>query len=336
VSDMYNYVILGSDKEIFKTSFKDVSTLDNVRYIEKYSLPQNAIFRTLYKIHNSRKVNGYVKLPFKNIWNRIRVNFSFSKKRKVCFILFSDYLRTANETKLIEYLRKEYQGCKIVWFAQDIINTIKGYYSNKPLDINDLKNNLDFAISYDMGDSAKYGFAYHPTVLSKIELQNVSDVPAYDVYFLALPKGRLVALVELCKKFTQVGLKCGFYMLGVPEKERIYVDGLYYLDKPLNYIDNLKIASKSRCLLELMQPGAVGYTFRTSEALLYGKILITDNLAVKDAPFYNPEDIYVVDELDNNIENLVRKIKAGEKTNYQNVDVISPKHFLDFVEKSLN
>lgn len=142
-------------------------------------------------------------------------------------------------------------------------------------------------------------------------------------------------LIDVCQKLTKCGVKCGFYILGVPKECRKSVDGMIYLDKPISYMDNLKIVANSKCLLELMQPGAVGYTFRTSEALLYGKILLTDNIAIKNAPFFNENDVFLLNELDAYIDKFVDKIKKGTCTNYENIEVISPAHLLDFVEHSL-
>jgi hypothetical protein len=86
-----------------------------------------------------------------------------------------------------------------------------------------------------------------------------------------------------------------------------------------------------------MQPGAVGYTFRTSEALLYNKKLITNNQPIENAPFFNADNIIVLNELSNDFfERAAKKILDGKTVQYDNTDLISSKHLLDFVEKRLN
>lgn len=332
----YNYVFLSGGGEIFKISFLDAANLSNVFYLSKAYRPQNFIGKILYRIHFSKQVNKIFKLPFKNLWNSCRIRFSFAQKRKLCFILFTDWVSIIDDIKLISYLRKHYPDCKIVWFAQDIIDSYKSRYSGKPFDIKKLKKDLDLIVSYDMKDAEKYGLLYHNTVLSKIDLADDSSIPQNDLYFLGKPKSRLNQLVDLAIKFKNYGLKCGIYLLGVAPEDQIKVDGITYLSEPLTYKENLKYMKKSRCVLELMQPGAVGYTFRTSEALLYGKKLITNNSAIVNAPFYDKDNIFVLgSDFDMRIKEITKKIKEETKAEYQNTDILSPIHFLNFLDEQL-
>ena len=241
-----------------------------------------------------------------------------------------------HDTKITSYLKKKYPGCKIVWFAQDLLDKVHKAYSDEFIDVADLKSKVDLAISYDMGDASKYGFEYHPTVLSKISVP-LNRAYESDVFFIGKSKKRLDLLIELSKGLKKNGLRCNFMVLGIPKGERKDSEFINYIDEPLTYRENLNYAVNAKCLLELMQPGAVGYTFRTSEALLYGKKLITNNLSIEKAPFYKPENICLLKRPSKDFFAEAAKILFDKRDIfYENTNLISPEHLLLFVEEKLS
>ena len=52
---------------------------------------------------------------------------------------------------------------------------------------------------------------------------------------------------------------------------------------------------ESKCILDIELPYQSGITHRTIESLARKKKIITTNQSVKDYPFYNPKNIYVID-----------------------------------------
>ncbi len=334
--NQYNFVILGSNNEIFKTSFKDVAEQENVVYLDGDISRKNSLYKFLYRLHFSKAINRFVSIPFKKIWNAGNVVFSFDNTKPICFVLFTNWVQNNTQTGIIPFLRKKYPGCKIVWFAQDILCTIRNTYTRKHIDVDSLKKLFDWVVSYDMGDARKYGLEYHPTVLSKIEIPLNSRYES-DLFFIGKSKNRLDLLIELSKGLKKHGIKCNFMVLGIPPEEQKEPEYINYIDKPLTYYENLNYAANAKCLLELMQPGAVGYTFRTSEALLYNKKLITNNQPIENAPFFNADNIVVLKELsDEFFERTAKKILDEKLVQYKNTEVISPQHLLRFIEEKLN
>ena len=213
--------------------------------------------------------------------------------------------------------------------------TVRNTYTRQFLDVASLKQKMDLVVSYDMGDARKYGLEYHPTVLSKIQIPLNSKYDSY-FFFIGKSKNRLYLLIELSKGLKKYGIKCNFMVLGIPPEEQKEPEYINYIDKPLTYYENLNYAANAKCLLELMQPGAVGYTFRTSEALLYNKKLITNNQPIEDAPFFNADNIVVLKDLsDEFFERTAKMILNEEFIQYDNIDIISPNHLLLFFEKKM-
>lgn len=57
------------------------------------------------------------------------------------------------------------------------------------------------------------------------------------------------------------------------------------MDKFMTYQENIQHTLHTRCLLEIMQQGGLGYTQRVMEAICEGKKLLTNNSTIKEAPF---------------------------------------------------
>lgn len=332
----YNFVILGSKNEIFKISFQDILQQDNVVYLDDDISSKNLMCKFLHWFHFSRTINRLFPLPFKNFWNSKIVSFSFNKIKPLCFILFTSWVKDDPQTKIISFLRSKYPSCKIVWFSQDILSTVHNTYTGKLVDVAVLKKRFDLIVSYDMGDSNRYGLEYHPTVLSKMQILS-SDKHGGDLFFIGKSKNRLDLLIELSKGFREYGVKCNFMVLGIPVDERKDTEYINYIDKPLTYRENLEYVANAKCLLELMQPGAIGYTFRTSEALLYNKKLITNNVFIENAPFFNSDNIVVIKNLSKEFfEQAANKILYEKLVQYNNIEMISPHHLLKFIEEKMD
>ncbi|MEK5777604.1 lipopolysaccharide biosynthesis protein, partial [Acinetobacter nosocomialis] len=61
----------------------------------------------------------------------------------------------------------------------------------------------------------------------------------------------------------------------------------------------VELYAKSNIILDISHPGQSGLTMRTFEAIGAGKKLITTNTNIKEYPFYNANNIFIIsrDEL---------------------------------------
>jgi len=330
----YNFVYLGSDWDLYKIIYSDIQKLPNAIYIPGNFPPSNSLKGILYRIHFNKNINRIIPLPGKKIWNRTYFHNSFSTDNPICFIFSGRWLEF-QECEIEDYLRKKYPNSKIVLFLTDIVSKLKLIrFSNRPVDINVLKHKYDLILSYDKGDCEKYGFTYHHTIFSEIDMdENVK--PQYDVFFLGRSKGRIKDILKMYEVLRDHGLKCNFHITGVPEEQQKYSEEIVY-NKPMSYIDNLKNVTQSKCLLEIMQEGADGFSIRTNEAICLNKFLITNNEAIKHAPFYRSDYIEVFESSNFHIdESFVNRLRINDRIDYHYKDYFSPIKLLEFIDKKL-
>ena len=321
----YKYVICGTpNMDLYKVSYADIAKTDNAVYLSDQIQSKSKLLNWLYTRHFGQRINKIINLPFKGIWNRLYYKNKFDKKdsESVCFVLFPSYLEYI-KYGLIKDIRKDYPGCKIVCFYQDLAITKTGLSPEKANDV------FDFVISFDHKDCETYGFTYYPLVYSCTEVEDDPDIPESDVFFVGKAKNRLDEILSAFRKLKDSGLVCDFHITGVPENEQKYKDEIDYCTK-ISYAENLKRIKKTRCLLEIMQQGGHGYTLRYCEAIAHDRKLLTNNPEIINAPFYNSEYISVFDSAE---EIDVDFVRSGEKdVDYKYKEQLSPIKLIEFLD----
>lgn len=329
----YNYIILGSEWDLYKIAFSDLKDYENIQYISGMFPPKHSLKGFLYRIHFNRKINNIINLPLKGIWNSTYFANHFKDNKTLCFIIFRNWL-IANPD-IIYYLRKKYPGCKIVVTLFDLISkSANGYKKNINPDW--LKSNCDLVTSFDQGDCEKYGFIYHPLVMSEYTDFHTSNIQKSDIYMLGMAKDRLKEIYAIYETLIENGLNVDMILGGVRKEDRIYPDSITYLDgKMLSYSENLAHIYQTKCILEIMQKGGSGYTQRGCEAVVYGKKLLTNNPLINLAPFYNNQYISQFANTKDLDLNFVKSIPNTSHIEYSYKDNISPKELISFIEKRL-
>lgn len=316
----YNFVIAGGTG-FYDAAYSGLKNLPNVRYHSSMlSGVTSKLIRFLIRINFNLKLNRLIRTPFRRIVYKHLYPCSFNNSNPICFIFFESHFAVIN-TSFITYLKEVYPTAKIVLYMQDIIASLP-YYN-----VEDYRNKFDLIVSYDKGDCDKYAFLYHPTPFSRIDFQISEE--EIDVFFCGAAKTRYKTILDTYSRLTNNGLKCKFYITGVPEEFRIQGEGLYY-DHPITYLQNLKYVAQSKCILEVMQVNADGFTPRLWEAIMYDKHLLTNNSYIQDSIYWNPQAIHLLDDCGD-----FSFIK--EKISYSNDIKItkSPINLLHFIEQNL-
>lgn len=322
---MYNYVIFGSDWDLYKISYNEVISMDNVRYISTPFENRSLLLKLLFRFHFSKKLNRLIQLPFKRIWNSGYYKFNFQNSNKIRFIFFSNWCQYEKEG-FIKFLREKYPNSQIICFFQDLIEL------KREIDIYHLKNVFDLILSFDQIEASKYGLVYHQLVFSYYPIQISKLNTVYDVYFLGKDKNRLTEIIEIYIYLTSNNISCCFYLVDVDKDKQIYPSQIHYIKK-MSYVENLKHVINSKCLLEVMQTGGNGYTQRMCEAIAYDKKILTNNFLVKNAPFYNECNISIFSKI---TEIDINFLRDSSSINYNFKDQLSPKNLLTFIEDNLN
>ena len=284
----YNYVVVGGSN-YYEVAYANLLSLPNVAYFKSYldGIKSNVI-KILLRINFNLHLNKYIPTPFRKIVFPLLFQHHFSNDKPICFIFFESQFAIYN-TRYIEYLKRKYPGSKFVLYMQDLVSSLPYY------DINSYKYRFDLIFSYDKGDCKKYSLHYFPTPYSYYNISNLDKKESIDVYFCGAGKTRYKAIFEVYKRCVREKLKCKFFITGVPKSERIQGEGLIY-DCPITYIENLSYVAASKCVLEIMQENADGYSLRLWEAMMYNKHLLTNNHHIINSDFYFKEFIHFVSE----------------------------------------
>lgn len=327
---IYNYIILGSDWDLYKFSYSDLNSFSNVVYLPGPQVLRSKLLDKLRRLHFNVRLNRFINLPFKQFWNSFYFKNFFSDNKPLCFIVFNNWI--AMDTDIVEYLKSSYPQAKVVWMCQDLISTEKYRYSCQPFNVKNLLSSVDLALSFDYGDCEKYSMIYYPLVFSSFH-STIIQSQSSDVYFLGKAKERLndiITIYDLCEK---LGLICDFHIVGVKEQDYIKRNGIHYISS-MSYFDNLQHVIQTKCLLEVMQKNGRGYTQRACEAVGLNKLLLTNNADISKAPFYNKEYISIIGP--HGVDtSFLNGIKYDKIIDYHYKEKMSPINLLRFIENKI-
>lgn len=331
--EKYNLVVLGYNWDVYQYAFREFIDNPRVPYIPTY--PVSGLKAAIHRVCFNPRLNKILPIPFKPNWTPGYL--CEVKSERNCFLIMENWMRCEHATHLLPYLRSRYPDSKIVCFAQDLVERVRDLYTDKAVDVDYVKRYANLFITYDTIDAERYDLACYPTVYSSVEIKAEDDVPETDLYFLGRDKGRLSMLADMCRRFTEKGLKCHFLLLEVPKEQQIQCPGIVYIDKPIPYRKNLQFVSRTKCVVELLQPNARSATFRMWEAIVLNKKLLTNSPDAKSSPFYDSRYVSVFtgeEDIDYTF------VEAGEGAPYEKEnpfkDAIRPDALLKFVERQLN
>ena len=192
---------------------------------------------------------------------------------------------------VIEYIRDHNKRARIII-----------YYIN-PVDFADRKaphhyKGLDCEFyTFDPIDAKKFGIKFKPYFYPEeymVDCDEKVDIKQ-DVFFVGVDKDRLGIIKDLHKKFEQMNLTDKLMIVATPHKKYSRSDEKW-LAKRVPYEKIAENIKQSRAILDIVQSGQSGITLRPMEAMFYNKKLITNNIYIKEYDFYNPRNIFILQE----------------------------------------
>lgn len=227
-----------------------------------------------------------------------------------------------NETiypqKILSWVRKKNNHCVLFYWMWNTVfsEKVRMYNGKNELEklINSQKSFNYKIVSFDKKDCMKYGFIYNGQVAPYIQTDNIVSINKYDVFFGGKDKGRLEILKKIAKDLENLNMTYCFWV--VPDKDKTYdSESKQFLKYSfLEYEELIKREKNSKCILEIVQDGQGGITWRALEALFYKKKLITNFSSIVEYDFYNKKNIFIL-----GIDNI-RELKDFVETPYIDVD----------------
>lgn len=328
---IFNYVVFGNDNEYYKLAYSQLNNRDICSAIyyddPRFSGLFGSIMMLLRRIHMSPKINKHFKLPLKSIWNKHLFTNPFNDEKPICFVFFSAGRFTSHiNYGFIDYLKSKYPKSRYVVFYQDLISE-----NNRDISLEKFKAEMDMVISFDYEDCKRYGLVYHPLVYSDISICDGEEVQMSDVYFCGATKNRMKKILDVYDELSSEGYKCDFILITDDKKEISEIKkrkGIKHCNA-FSYIENLRHVKMTKYLLEIMQKGGTGYTIRFCEAICFNKRIVSNNEYLKNADFYNPDDIKIIDDL-GSVKDAIQPYEVCRLRDY--IEAISPLEFIRFID----
>lgn len=191
------------------------------------------------------------------------------------------------DLRLLENITKKNSKCEKYLYSWNIIKNEKYYQVQRRAAE---KAKFEF-YCYDYGDCAKYGLKFN-TIMYDCTLTIKKEEKISDTLFLGFMKDRKEKMLKLYTALNEVNLIPRFVIVGTEENKDLPFE---FSKSYIGYYDYLKMLSKSKSILDIAQSGQTGYSMRVMEAIFFNKKLITTNKAVRDAFFYDPSKILIID-----------------------------------------
>ncbi|KHT43143.1 hypothetical protein [Vibrio sinaloensis] len=179
-------------------------------------------------------------------------------------------------------------NCKIIILIRNKIN------ANHKVNLILARQATDKIYTFDEGDADKYNIEfieqYLPVTYSNIKNENKNSKDKI-AYFIGLDKGRKDSLEELSINLKKEGVICNFTLV-----RKSLVRRFFGKSDGISYQENIENVFESDFLVEINSKGQDGLTLRALESVFYKKKLITNNRNICNFDFYNPQNIYVLND----------------------------------------
>ena len=298
----------------------------NVTYFDER--PSNSILiKGLIRINKNlvySKITSYYNKILKNVANK-KFDFLFVIKGESIPHFFLDEFKTINP------------NCEMIYYTWDsFINNPNALIN---LDIFDRK------ITFDYSDSLKYNIDFRPLFFLDEYSKLRESIPKdRKLLFIGTAHSdRYIISQNISKwcKFKKISFTNYYF---IPSIFVFFFK--YFFDKTFSNFNIKSLSFKPLCLdqvlnkyiestiiLDINHPNQTGLTMRTFEALGSGRKLITTNKNIFSYPFYNPNNILVIDRDQLNFPEDFFKL------NYSNYDEtvfseMSISGWLEFIFKS--
>jgi hypothetical protein len=237
-----------------------------------YEMARVSVFNPLIATQNYPLVDKYPR-PLRNRLYRRAVDKLVKENPDAIFILQENRF-------ILDLIPRLFRNRKAAVFNRNIVQP--GTKSHHALD---LAQSLDVPIySFDQDDCNKYDYRFCNQIISKLDFFSNDGVREGDICFVGRNKGREPLLRQYQAALSEVGVTLDVILVGATKYDSI------------SYIDYLTLQLNARCILDVGQADQRGLTLRPLEAACYEKKLISNNRFLAQEPFYDPQNILILEE----------------------------------------
>lgn len=251
------------------------------------SFYSKAIIRLKRSLHQV-KIDKHYRNIIEEIKNK-RYDFFLLIKGEVVPIFFLEFLRKVNP-KII-----------FIYYTYDS-------FKNNPNGLSILSF-FDRKFTFDRADAKEYNLSFRPLFYASAYAtvnQQENNTFKYDLAFIGTAHSDRYTISQKLNDWCEnYNLKMfNFYFSPsealfkfkkITDKNFKNFDEQKISFKSLGHNEIVEIYKDAKAILDINHPGQIGLTMRTFETLGAGRKLITTNSDIKSYPFYNENNIYVLD-----------------------------------------
>lgn len=160
--------------------------------------------------------------------------------------------------------------------------------------------------SFEKKDCEKYGFHYNTLFFFKEDanFEGKTEEFWYDVFFIGADKNRVKDILEIKDVLEQKELRVKIHISKSTNKnDMLYGKSIGFKYKPvMQYEELLKNTKHTKAVLDIVPCNQEAVTLRVYEGLFLKRKVITNNINVKQYPFYCKDNIFIYGE--DNIDNI--------------------------------
>lgn len=283
---MRHYTIFGSPNDYWVESYRDINKVSGAVYQAGFLPECSSIVRKIHSAHCTASFSAKRKMPLRKIWFSRYFSEKYISGDEYVFVFFYNWFPIF-QNGYIEYLKKQYPGCKCVLLLCDINAAGK-------LDMDEEKKRFDHVMIFERNFAKKHDIEYYPLVYS--DYRNEVDIAkkTIDLLFVGWAKGRYTLLKRIYDKLTAAGINCQFYL--TKTDEAISTDSGIHVADWIPYSQYIDLLKKAKCLLDIVPPNTNCNTLRVNEAMSYKCKILTNNAQIVSEDFYDPKSVSIYAE----------------------------------------
>jgi len=150
--------------------------------------------------------------------------------------------------------------------------------------------------SFDKNDCKEFGLEKAHNFFYFTEIKNN---PKYDLTFLGTLDKRYDRLRKVLLQLEKYNKHINATLYTYHKEDFKENDGINYINKIIPFDEAYTFNQDTQIVVDIHHDNQVGISFRPYEAMGLNKKMITTNSMIKDYDFYNPNNIFVIENEDN-------------------------------------
>lgn len=269
----------------------DIAILNQLKIMDQYNVVQIDPHIYQYKNRLEQIFNLFGKIFFnktlKKEWKAKEQlqHINQYQNFNICLIFRPDLLHP----KILRYIHNNIESRKVVyWDSFDKIPKLK-----------ETLTYFNEYYSFEEDDCIKYNF----TKISNFYIhKSTNATPAYDAFFFASKDARLNNVIKLITYLRQKNWNAEALIVAKKTKSKskpINVKGVTITENSTPFSQIYQYADNTKVVIDISHPNQKGLSMRPYECIGLERKLITNNAEIKNYDFYNPSNIYVIENFDN-------------------------------------